>query len=158
MFREMRRKKQEVPREECIHILDTEKRGVIAVIGEKGYPYAIPVNFFYDKQDEKIYIHGAKEGHKIDAIRENDKVCFTVWNQGYQKEDDWAYYVTSVIVFGRAEIVNDDMVTYEKTRSLGLKYYPTAEEVDDEIKRSLNRVQMISINIEHMTGKIVHEK
>ena len=54
--------------------------------------------------------------------------------------------------------MKDDLVTYEKVRLLGLKYFPTVEEVDDEMKRSLNRVQMISINIEHMTGKIVHEK
>ena len=74
MFREMRRIKQQVSEEECIRILKTERRGVLAMIGEEGYPYAVPVNYFYDESDRKIWIHGAKEGHKIDALRRCGKV------------------------------------------------------------------------------------
>lgn len=76
MFRKMRRFKQEISKEECIEILKTEKRGVLSVIGDNDYPYAVPINFYYNDEDGKIYLHGAKEGHKIDSIKSCNKVCF----------------------------------------------------------------------------------
>lgn len=158
MFRKMRRFGQQVSEEECITVLKSEKRGALSVIGEDGYPYTVPVDFYYDETEGKLYFHGAKVGHKIDAIRACNKVCFTVWNDGFKKENDWAWNVTSVIVFGKAELVEEGAVVEEKVRKLALKYYPTKEEVEEEIERSLSRVQMISVTIEHMTGKLVHEK
>lgn len=158
MFRPMRRKKQEISKEECLRILREEKRGVLAVAGDDGYPYAVPLDFYYDEDEEIIYFHGAREGHKIDAIKRCDKVCFTVYNQGYQKDGDWSYYVTSVIVFGRAALVTDETVTYEKSRALGEKYFPTQEEVERELKQAVSRVQIVAISIDHMTGKLVHEQ
>ena len=158
MFRKIRRFKQEVSKEECVQILMTEKRGVLSVIGDNGYPYAIPMNFYYDKENNKIYLHGAKTGHKIDSIKKCDKICFTVRNNGFQKENDWAYYVTSVIIFGRAEFVYDPDLSYKELKKIGLKYAPTEEEVNKEISLYFDKVQLIQINIEHMTGKLVHEK
>lgn len=157
MFREMRRFKQAVSREECIKILTEEKRAVLAVNGDDGYPYAIPINFYYDNETESIYFHCAKAGHKLDSILKNDKVCFTVYNSGYRKED-WSYYVTSVVVFGRARVMTDEAEIREKIRKFGLKYYPTVQEVDEEIRRDLDRVNFVAITVEHMTGKLVHEK
>jgi nitroimidazol reductase NimA-like FMN-containing flavoprotein (pyridoxamine 5'-phosphate oxidase superfamily) len=85
-------------------------------------------------------------------------VCFTVWTSGTRKEGDWAYYVSSVVVFGTASLVTDSDLLREKLRAIGLKYYPTAEEVDMEIQRDLRNVQMIAVHVDHMTGKLVHEK
>lgn len=86
MFREMRRFKQQVTTEECKKILKEEKRAAFSVIGDDGYPYTIPINFYYDKEDNNIYFHGAKEGHKVDAMNRCHKVCLTVWNQGFKKK------------------------------------------------------------------------
>lgn len=158
MFRKMRRFKQEVSQEECVDILKTEKRGVLSVIGDEGYPYAIPMDFYYDAEEKKIYFHAAREGHKMDAIKRCDKVCFTTWNRGFQKEGDWAWNVTSVVVMGRAELVSDTELANEKLRKLALKYYPTVEEVEAEMQRDAHRVQMIAIRMEHMTGKLVNGK
>ncbi|MCR5744149.1 MAG: pyridoxamine 5'-phosphate oxidase family protein [Lachnospiraceae bacterium] len=157
MFREMRRFKQQVSKEECERILDTEKRGVLSVHGEDGYPYAIPVDFYYDREDGRVYIHGAKQGHKIDAIRADDRVCFTVWDQGYLKEGVWGYHSTSVVIFGRAELITDIAKTTDKCRKLGFKYFPTAEFVEKEMKY-VPEVCMIAITPDHMTGKLVHEQ
>lgn len=158
MFRKMRRFKQAVSEEECRQILKTEKRGVLSVVGDNGYPYGIPINFYYDENDGKIYFHCAKEGHKIDAIKNCDKACFTTWNTGFKKDGDWAWNVTSVIAMGRAELVNDMNVIYEKVRNLALKYYPTEEEVNEEMEKAVSRVQLIALSIEHLTGKLVNEK
>ena len=157
MFREMRRFKQAVSEEECKNILKTEKRGVLSGAGDDGYPYGVPINFYYDETENKLYFHSAKTGHKIDAIKSCDKACFTVWNTGFQKDGDWAWNVTSVIAFGRAELASGAAVM-DKLRSLALKYYPTAEEVDAEMAKDADRVQMIALNIESLTGKLVNEK
>lgn len=157
MFREMRRFKQAVSEEECKNILKTEKRGVLSLVGDDGYPYGVPINFYYDETENKLYFHSAKTGHKIDAIKSCDKACFTVWNTGFQKDGDWAWNVTSVIAFGRAELASGAAVM-DKLRSLALKYYPTAEEVDAEMAKDADRVQMIALNIESLTGKLVNEK
>ena len=157
MFREMRRFKQAVSEEECKNILKTEKRGVLSLVGDDGYPYGVPINFYYDETENKLYFHSAKTGHKIDAIKSCDKACFTVWNTGFQKDGDWAWHVTSVIAFGRAELASGAAVM-DKLRSLALKYYPTAEEVAAEMAKDSGRVQMIALNIESLTGKLVNEK
>lgn len=157
MFRPMRRFKQEVSRDECIKILTEEKRAVFAVNGDDGYPYAVPVNFWYDSEADRIYFHCSKAGHKLDAMLKDDKVCFTVYNTGYRKED-WSYYVTSVIVFGRAKVMDDEEEKREKIKRFGMKYYPTEQEVEEEIRKDFSRVNFVEITIEHMTGKLVHEK
>lgn len=157
MFREMRRYKQAVTEETCAEILKTEKRGVLSVIGDEGYPYAVPLDFYYDEGEQTIYFHCAKVGHKIDAIKARDKVCFTTWNTGFQKENDWVWNVTSVIAFGRAELIADAAQTEEEVRKLAMKYYPTEEEVDAEMEKAIARVQLLALHIEHMTGKLVNE-
>lgn len=159
MFREMRRFKQQVSEDECKKILKEENRGVFSVMGDNGYPYAIPINFYYDETDHKIYFHGAKEGHKVDAINQCNKVCFTTWNQGFKKEGHWEWNVTSVVVFGRVELVTDRTVIVDRLRKLAIKYYPTEDEVEEEMSSSsADRVQLYAIEIEHMTGKLVNEK
>lgn len=76
MFRPMRRKRQELSLVESIEILNRETSGVLAVSGEEGYPYAVPLSYVY--LDGKIFIHSAKSGHKVEAIRKNPKLSFCV--------------------------------------------------------------------------------
>lgn len=163
MFRELRRKKQETTREECFRILKECTRGVLAVSGDDGYPYAIPINYYFDELDGCIYIHCGKQGHKTDAINACDKVCFTVWDQGYRDPGDWAYHVTSVICMGRAAFLTADTDKEKLCRELksfGMKYFPLEEEaeVDRLIEKEINAVQMIVITPEHITGKRIYEK
>lgn len=158
MFRKIRRVKNEIPLEEAKDLLRKNKRGALAVQGDHGYPYCIPINFYYDEADNRIYFHSAKKGHKIDSIKANDKVCFTSWDDGYREKGDWAYHVASCVVFGRARLVTDLDLAKDRIRRFALKYYPTAEEVDQEIDKSFMAVQMVAIDIEHISGKRVHER
>lgn len=107
MFRPLRRKKRAITDEEARELLATCKRGVFAVNGDDGYPYVIPVNYFFDAEHDKIYFHGAKAGHKVDALKRDDKVCFTVYGNEWYKDGDWAPYVMSTVVFGRCRLAND---------------------------------------------------
>ena len=106
MFREMRRFKQALSKDECIDMLVNEPRGVLALLGDKDYPYAIPMSHVY--VDGKIYFHGSKEGHKRDAIKKHSKVSYCVMDEGVKKEGSWWYTFKSVIVFGKIRIVEDE--------------------------------------------------
>lgn len=158
MFRKIRRLKSEISVEEAKKLLKNNKRAAFSVNGDNGYPFTIPINFYYSENENKIYFHSAKSGHKIDSIKANDKVCFTTWDDGYLDEGDWAYHVSSCVVFGRAILIEDRKITEEKVRTLALKYYPNIIEADQEIQKSIDRVQLVAIDIEHISGKKVHEK
>ena len=131
---------------------------MLAVHGEDGYPYALPIDFYYNEEKNKIYFHCAKEGHKLDAIRADNRVSFCVYDKGFRKDGDWALNITSVIIFGRIRIIDDPDETLVTVRKFGEKFFPTQKELDDEILRSLARVQMLELTPDHMTGKIVNEK
>lgn len=154
----MRRAKRELPLDEAKRLLRENRRAAFSVNGDGGYPYTVPVNFYYDEGENRIYIHGAKSGHKIDAIKACNRVCLTTWDDGYLEEDDWAYYVSSCVVFGRAVLPEDRATWEDKLRRLALKYYPSAEEVEAEMKKDINGVQMIAIEIEHISAKRIHER
>ena len=157
MFRKMRRFKQELSADKCAEILKKERRGVLAVNGDEGYPYALPLNFYYDEERGSIYFHSAKVGHKVDAMNADDKVCFTVYEKEGEPTDDWSFYVDSVICFGRArELEGDDKE--RAARLFGAKYFPTEEELEHEMGEPFTRGRITEIKIEHMSGKHVHEK
>lgn len=158
MFRQIRRKKNVISEEEAKKLLLREKRAVLAVNGDDGYPFAFPVNYFYEPENGKIYFHGAKAGHKVDALKKDDKVCFTVYGNEHHEEGDWAPYLQSVVAFGRCHLIEDVRITEEKVRELAERYYPTKAEIDKEIAADLRAVQLYEITIEHMTGKQIHEK
>ena len=158
MFRKVRKIKNEITIEDAKTLLRDNKRAALSVNGDNGYPYTVPINFYYDENENKIYFHSAKKGHKIDSIINSDKVCLTTWNDGYVDDGDWAYHVSSCVVFGRARLVEDPKTTEEKVRKFALKYYPSLEDVEEEIKMGIKGVQLIEIEIEHISGKKVHEK
>ena len=79
MFKPIRKKLNEIDRAATEALLISNRRGILAMNGDNGYPYAIPINYFYDNETQKIYFHGAKAGHKVDALKASDKVCFTVY-------------------------------------------------------------------------------
>ncbi|MCR4714491.1 MAG: pyridoxamine 5'-phosphate oxidase family protein [Treponemataceae bacterium] len=157
MFRAMRRFKQQISDAECIEILKTEKRGVLSLIGDDGYPYGIPISHFYDERDGKIYFHGAKEGHKIDAIKANPKASFCVMDKGFRKDGEWALNIKSVVAFGKVSLVTDSKKTEDICTKLVQKFTDDKEYLEKELKNALPRVQCFEFTIEHMTGKLVNE-
>ena len=151
MFREMRRKKQELSKEECIDILQTAKTAVLGVVGDNGYPYTVRINFVY--ANDKIYFHGAKNGHKIDAINKCNKVSLCVVDKDDFVEEELTTYFKSVILFGKARILNTDKEIFHAAKVFGLKYNNDVTAAEKEIKREWNALSCIEIKIEHMTGK-----
>ena len=157
MFREMLRIRQQLTREECIDILKREPRGVLSVLGDDGYPYGMPMNHFYCEEDGKLYFHGGKTGHKIDAITRCSKASFCVYDQGTRQEGEWFLRIRSVIVFGKIEIVEDRTKTYEISRLLSYKFTNDEKYIENEIARSGPGTLLFALVPEHMTGKLVKE-
>ena len=157
MFRQLRRFKQALTEEECKEILTNELRGILSVQGDDGYPYGFPINHYYNPDDGKLYFHSGKGGHKLESIAKNDKVSFCVYDSGFKKEGDWALNIKSVIVFGRAEIVEDWEVAAYNIRQLSYKFTDDEAYIDDDFARNRNNTICIAVTPEHMTGKIVNE-
>ena len=156
MFRDMVRKKQALSAEECVDILKNEPRGILSVIGDAGYPYALPINHFYS-DDGKLYFHSGKTGHKIDALKKCSKASFCVYDGGFRPEGEWALYINSVIVFGRVEFIDDRETIYDISRKLSRKFTDDNEYIEAEIKRFGSATLMFALVPEHITGKRVHE-
>ena len=157
MFRELTRKKQEISRDECVEILEKEKRGVLSVMGMEGYPYGMPMNHYYDKEEGVIYFHCGRGGHRHDALLENDQVSFCVCEQGNPCDHPWALSVRSVIVFGRMEIVEDRERVVNISRRLSRKFTNDEAYVQKEIEQYAKATVLLKLIPTHMCGKQVKE-
>ena len=157
MFRDVVRKKQKLNEDECISILKTEKRGVLSVIGDDGYPYGMPLNHFYNEDDGKIYFHSGKTGHKIDAMRSCEKASFCVYDSGIKSPDSWILNFKSVVVFGRIEFIEDNSKAIEISRQLSLKFTDDEDYIKKEIAKFKKSVRLFAVHIDHLSGKIVNE-
>lgn len=153
MFREMRRARQQLSQAACEEILHRQGTGVLAVHGEEGYPYAVPLNYVY--LDGRIYFHCAQTGHKLDAIAENEKVSFCVIGHDEVLPKKLTTLYRSVIAFGRASVVEDSTEKREAVTALSRALAPELpqQRIDAEIASDWKKLCIVRIDIDHMTGK-----
>ena len=152
MFREMRRKKQQLTDEECLAILDGATSGVLALLGDDGYPYGVPLSFV--RLGSTLVFHSAATGHKVDALRAHPKASFTVIAQDKVVPSEYNTHFKSVIAFGKARIVDDPTEKRALLEALGNHYWPGhPEELEAEIAPRFDRMHVIAFEIEHLTGK-----
>ena len=152
MFREMRRKNQQLPQEEAVQILNQATSGVLALLGDDDYPYAVPMSHLY--QDGKLYFHCAVTGHKVDAIRRHGKASFCVVAQDDVKEETFTTHFCSVIAFGSIRIVEDEKEKRTAITALAQRFSPGRDEAaKKEIDESIGHMNMLVMDIEHLTGK-----
>ncbi|NLD83685.1 MAG: pyridoxamine 5'-phosphate oxidase family protein [Clostridiales bacterium] len=158
MFREMTRKNKQLPMEECLALLKTEKRGVLSVLGDDGYPYGVPMNHFYNEEDGCLYFHcGRQKSHRNDALARCGKASFCVYDKGWREEGDWALNVKSVIVFGWMEILEDWDTIVDISTRLSRKFSDDEAYIRTEIERSGRRTLLLKLTPEHITGKKIKE-
>lgn len=151
-FREMRRKHQQLSDEESYAILQKATSGTLALLGDGGYPYAVPISYVFS--EGKLYFHSALSGHKVDAIRGCDRASFCVVAQDDVKPAMYTTFFRSVIAFGRIHIVDDEAEKLAAARLLGNRYNPHQDEaLQKELENGLARMLVIRLDIEHLTGK-----
>ena len=160
MFRKMRRIAQQISQEECAEILGRASSGVLGLHGDDGYPYTVPLSFVYEPGGDglgTIGFHCAKTGHKIDAIRRNEKVSFTVIDRDEVMPRERTTKFCSVIAFGRARILEGDGALRRAANAVGAKYSKGFEDLymqETEETLRAGALCCVQITIEHMTGKI----
>lgn len=154
MFRNMRRAEKAVDVAKAEELLRSQDFGVLSVIGDDGYPYGVPVNYVYD--EGKIFFHSTSaSSHKIDAIRKNEKVSFTVVTEHDMIPEKLDTMYTSVIVFGRARVLVSKEETREAVRSLLAGLAPEHVSHTEKIcQESEGKFVMAEIAVEHISGKI----
>jgi nitroimidazol reductase NimA-like FMN-containing flavoprotein (pyridoxamine 5'-phosphate oxidase superfamily) len=152
----MRRSKKEIRDRETIDtLLKTAPVGRLGTIDSDGHPMIKPLNFVYD--DGKIYFHTALGGEKIDDIRRNSRVVFELdLPIAYVKGDNIPcgarYLYRSVIIKGRAALVDDRVEKVRALKSLMGKYQPEGG-YGTFSEEKLTVTGVVRIDIEEMTGK-----
>lgn len=157
-FRPMLRTRQQLTHEDCVALLQSEKRGVLSVLGDQGYPYGVPINYWYCPENGNLYFHGGASGHKLDALAKCDKASFCVVEQGQKLEGEWWYRVRSVILFGHVRMVTDEALAAEVCRRLSLQFTSDRNYIESEIQNLLKVTRCFCLVPDHMTGKRVTEK
>ena len=151
-FRKMRRFRQELTKSECELVLSNATSGTLALLGDDGYPYAVPMSYVYS--DGKLYFHSAKAGHKIDAIRQHDKASFCVIDTDDVHPSEFTTYFRSVIAFGKIQIIESESERLYAASLLGARYNPGDEAgLQKELEKGLSHMLVIRFDIEHLTGK-----
>ena len=153
MFRELRRKKQALTQEECQAVLERGTHGVLALAGDDGYPYAVPLNYLY--RDGALVFHCARAGHKLDAIARCEKASFCVVDQDRVVPEKYTSYFRSVIAFGRVRVVADDGEKRSAIERLARRYFPTDTQAnrDAYIDREWGPLAILEMTVEHLSGK-----
>ena len=157
MFRPMRRSAQALDGGACVEMLERGTSGVLAVLGDGGWPYAVPLSYAFD--GEKLYFHCAREGHKLDAIRREARASFCVVDRDDVKPAEYTSYFRSVIIFGRVRVLEDEAQKRAAIELLARRYFPedSAENRRRAIEREWTGLCMLEMDIEHMSGKEAKE-
>ncbi|MDE6550292.1 MAG: pyridoxamine 5'-phosphate oxidase family protein [Clostridia bacterium] len=159
MFRQMRRANQQLSQQECEEILIRASSGVLSVSGDDGYPYGVPLSYVYDRDNNAIYFHCAKAGHKLDAIRRNDKASLCVIAKDDVVESEYTTYYKSVIVFGKVKEITQEPDKTIAVAKLAIKYCPQDSDNgrEEEINRYYPALNALELKIEHISGKQAKE-
>ena len=157
MFRPMRRSRQALGIDACKEVLSRGTSGVLALLGDGGWPYAVPMSYAFD--GEKLYFHCAREGHKLDAIRREARASFCVVDRDDVKPAEYTSYFRSVIIFGRVRVLEDEAQKRAAIELLARRYFPedSAENRRRAIEREWTGLCMLEMDIEHMSGKEAKE-
>lgn len=158
MFRSVARIKQRLSEEECLSVLTQALRGVLALNGEDGYPYALPIDYLYDPAKRKVYFHSGKTGYKLDCIAASNKACFTVTDDGVRDDEGWWLILKSVVLFGEIEVIEDRAEVVEISRRLSHKFTQDEAYIDREIEKYAPATAILALSVRYMTGKFVREK
>lgn len=150
MLPEMRRKAQQLPQAEAEEILLASSSGVLALAGNEGYPYALPISYVY--HEGRLYFHCAPTGHKLDAIARCPKASFCVIAQDEVVPELYTTRYRSVIAFGAIRRLTQEGEIITALDVLGRKYAPGLDPAA-EIAKSLSRVCVLEMGIDHLTGK-----
>ncbi|WP_250229522.1 pyridoxamine 5'-phosphate oxidase family protein [Anaeropeptidivorans aminofermentans] len=158
MYQNMRRSDRQISKEETMEILLNGEYGFLATVDKDNQPYVVPLS--YVVIENEIFFHCALSGQKLDNIKHEEKVCFSVVGKTQPVYDNnFTTYFESVVVFGKARIIDDMDKKTEVLLKLAEKYLPEYMDMADKaIEGSMQRTAICAITIDHITGKAKKKK
>lgn len=152
MFREIRRKDRMLDHESAVRLLESAEYGFLAMSGTNGYGYGIPLS--YVKEGNSIYFHCAPEGYKLECLRENPKVSFTVVGATCVEPGKFTTAYKSAIAFGEMRLDLPEEERRHALRLLVAKYSSAFREIGEKyIEKSFYRTNVLRLDIVHISGK-----
>lgn len=152
MFRQIRRAGQALPQEEVDAVFSRGTYGVLALQGDDGYPYSVPLNYVRD--GEHLYFHCALKGHKIDALQNSDKASICVVDAHEVDPANLTTRYRSVIAFGRLSIVEDDAECRRILALLRDRLAPgETKQFEYEMQHYYPHMHVLDLHMEYVTGK-----
>lgn len=155
-MRTMRRFKQILPQEDNLEILRRGTHGVMAIMADDDYPYAVPINYYYSEETNTIYFHGANKGMRWDYMMENPKVSFCVVDLDQNDPENYSTNFRSAICYGRARVVEDEAEYHKALVELTTKFVKevhSEEEIVKQIEIEKAQCGVTAIDVEFITGK-----
>ncbi len=152
-FRQMRRARQALNEADTRAILKEGITAVLALAGEDGYPYALPVNYVFD--GAAVYFHCARSGYKLECIARCDKASMCVVAQDTVLPEKFTTLYKSAIAFGRIAVVSDKEEMRRAAYLLAKKYCPdeTDVRIADETDKFFPELCILKLSVEHLSGK-----
>ena len=147
----LRRNRQRLSDEVCSEILQNATSGVLSLIGEDGYPYAVPLSYVW--KNGKFYFHMATKGEKIDAIRHCNRTSFCVIFKDEVVPSRYTTRYQSVVSFGTIRIVSESAEQMQALRWFAEKYSPGESGFDKEVEEARGHLIVACMDVELMTGK-----
>ena len=150
----MRRQDKEITDIKAIENIIERSLVCRLALSDNGQPYIVPLSFGY--QDKTLYFHVAREGRKLDILRNNNNVCFEFDIDqkivGGKKACNWSMKYRSVIGFGKAKVL-DDFELKKTALDCIMKHYADEGPFEFPVE-SLQRTVIIKVDIEQMSGKV----
>ncbi|MDE6952412.1 MAG: pyridoxamine 5'-phosphate oxidase family protein [Erysipelotrichales bacterium] len=151
-MKKMRRFKQQLSQEKNIEILKRNTSGVLSLLDNEGYTYALPISYVY--HNNHLYFHCAKTGHKIEAIQYHNKVSFCVIDKDQIVSDEYTTYFRSVIAFGTISIIENHQTKKEALKYLIEKYcINDTKNYLENLDNHITGLHMLDLNIDKISGK-----
>jgi uncharacterized protein len=152
MFAEIRRKERKMEPQQVKEALECGEYGTLSMCGVNGYGYGVPLN--YVLEENHLYFHCAVEGEKLRNLSENNKVSFCVVGKAQVVAKEFTTAYQSIIAFGKATFVSSEDEIRRAMLLLVKKYSPEHQETGEKyINQAIKRIQVIRLDIEHLTGK-----
>lgn len=140
-------------KEDAEALLQNNRIASLAVNGDEGKPYVVPVHYIYD--NGAVYFHSAKYGYKMDALAKDNRVCLTVIGENHVINEKFTAAFESVVIEGHAEFVEDPAERQYLAQEMIRRWTGGFNEAGQTmIDKTIGRTAFVRICIDAMTGKV----
>ena len=151
-MRNMRRKDRELSKELALAVADKCAFSVLATVNQDGSPYCVPLSMV--REGEWLYFHSAAEGHKIENLRRQGKVCVACVGGVRDLSGVFSIGFESAIINGGAEEITGREEKIRALRLISERYTPNnMGAFDKTIDKDLDHTGVWKIHIDEISGK-----